>query len=122
IVLDTVRAEVALLRCMGVRIDEKLIVRAGDHAGAAADARVAVQIDDAVGTFEERVGRTDLRARRLVALIAEDRKEKAPRVGKCALVYRLHLAPIHADLNVVLGFAGDRGRVAADALSEVDGE
>ena len=38
LVLDTIRAEVALLRGMGVRVDEELIVRAGFHAGPAADA------------------------------------------------------------------------------------
>ena len=54
LVLDAVRTEVALLGRARVGIDEQLIVRTRDHARAAADARVAVQIDDAVATLEER--------------------------------------------------------------------
>ena len=71
LVLDPVRAEVALLGGPRVRIDEQLIVRASDHARPAADARVAVEIDDAVTAPEQRVGRADLHARRFRALIAE---------------------------------------------------
>src|SRR5205085_4491095 len=61
LVLHAVRAEVALLRGVRVGIDEQLIVGARHHAGAAPDARIAMQIDDAVGALEERVGRTDAR-------------------------------------------------------------
>ncbi len=84
--------------------------------------RVAVQIDDAVAALEERVGRTDARARRVVALIAEDGKEEAAGVGERALLDRLDPAAVHADRNLVLGLAGDRAGVTADAFSEVDGE
>ena len=84
LVLDPVRAEVALLGGVRVRIDEQLIVRARRHARAAPDARVAVQIDDAVAAAEEGVGRADVHARRVVALIAEHREEQPLRVaGTC---------------------------------------
>ena len=105
-----------------VRIDEQLIVGARDHAGAAADARVAVQIDDAVAALEERVGRANLRARRFVALVAEDGKEEPARVGKGAFLDGLHPAAIHADRNLVLSLAGDGAGVTADAFSKIDGE
>src|SRR5262249_49162192 len=71
LVLDAVRAEVALVRRVRVRIDEELIVRARLHAGAAADAARRIQIDDGVAAFEEGFGRADADARRVRALIAE---------------------------------------------------
>ena len=83
---------------------------------------VAVEIDDAVAALEERVGRADAHARRVVALVAQDREEEALRVGERALLDRLHPAAVHADGNLVLGLAGDRARVTADALSQIDGE
>ena len=122
LVLDAVRAEVAFLGGMRVRIDEQLIVRAGHHAGAAADAGVAVQIDDAVAPTVERVGRTDPRAGRVVALVAEDREKESAGVGEGAFLDGLDPTAIDADRNLVLGFAGDRARVTPDALAKVDGE
>ena len=83
---------------------------------------VAVQIDDAVAALEERVGRADAHARRVLALVAEHGEEEPPRVGERALLDRLHPAAVHADRNLVLGLAGDRARVTADALAQVDGE
>ena len=82
---------------MRIRIDEQLIVRAGHHAGAAADAGVAVQIDDAVAPAVECVGRTDPRARRVVALIAEDGEKESAGVGEgaCSMVLtQQRLTPI----------------------------
>ena len=81
-----------------------------------------MQIDDAVAALEERVGRTDLHARRIVALVAEDRKEEALRLGERAFLDGLHPAAIHANRDLVLGLAGDRAGVTADAFSEIDGE
>ena len=83
---------------------------------------VAVQIDDAVAAPEERVGRADVHARRLLALVAQHRQEEPPRVRERALLDRLDPAAIHADGNVVLGLARDRARVTSDALREVDRE
>ena len=122
LVLDAVRAEVALLGGVGVRIDEELIVRARFHAGAAADAAVAVEIDDPVAALEERVGRADARARRLVALVAQNGKEEAAGVGERALLDGLDPAAVHANGNLVFGFAGDGAGVTSDAFPEVDGE
>jgi hypothetical protein len=122
IVLDAVRAEVALLRRPRVRIDEQLIVRARDHARPAADAGVRVQIDDPVAALEQRVGRADLLAGRFVALVAEDGKEEPACVGEGALFDGLHPTAVHADGDFVLRLAGDGTCVTADAFSEIDGE
>src|SRR5262249_12038693 len=113
LVLDAVRAEVALLGRMRVRIDEQLIVGTRGHARAAADARVAVKIHDAVAALEERVGRADALARRGVALIAENGKEEPLRRGKDAFLDRFDPAAIDADRNVVLRLARDGAGVAA---------
>src|SRR5690606_20334818 len=59
LVLDPVRAEVALPGGVRVRIDEQLIVRARFHARAAPDAARGVQVDNTVAPLEQRVGRAD---------------------------------------------------------------
>ena len=117
LVLDAVRAEVALLGRARVRIDEQLIVRTRRHAGPAADARVAVEVNDAVAALEERAGRADVHARRFLALVAQHGEEQPLRVGERALLDRLHPAAVDADRNVVLRLAGDRARMTADALA-----
>src|SRR5690606_4232984 len=114
-------AEVALLGRARVGVDEQLIVRARRHARAAADARLAVEVDDAVAPFEQRVRRTDRHARRIVALIAEDGEEEARRVGETPLLDGLDPAAVHADRNLVLRLAGDRAGMTADALAKVYG-
>src|SRR5262249_8719704 len=102
--------------------DEELIVGTGDHARAAADAHVAVEIDDAVATLEERTRRADCHARRVVALIAEDREEETARAGEAALFDSLHPAAIDADRNLMFCLTSDRARVAADAFPKIDRE
>ena len=52
--LHPVRAVVALRGRVGVGVDVECVVRAGLHAGLAADAAVAVEIDDPVGPPVER--------------------------------------------------------------------
>ena len=81
-----------------------------------------MQVDDPVLALHQRVGRADAHARRFVALIAEDREEKAADGGERPFLDRLHPAPVDADRDLVLGLARNRARVAADAFSEVDGE
>jgi hypothetical protein len=122
LVLDAVRAKVALLGRVRIRIDEQLIVGTRRHAGAASDARIAVEVDDAVAPLEEGIGRTDADAGRVVALIAEHGKEEAFGVGERSLLDGLHPASVDADRNLVLGLAGDRAGVAADAFPQIDRE
>src|SRR5262249_19097578 len=119
---DAVRAEVALLGGARVGIDEQLIVRARLHAGAAADAALAIEIDDAVAAFEERARRTDADARRVGALIAQHREKEAAGSRERALFDGLHPAAVHADGNLVLGLTGDGAGVTSDAFPKVDGE
>ena len=121
-VLHAVRAEVALFRGARVRIDEELIVRTRFHACAAPDAGLAVEIDDAVAAFEERIRRTDAHARCVGALVAENGEEEPARVRKDALFNRLDPTAIHADRNVVLRLARNRARVAPDAFAQIDRE
>jgi len=65
-----VRAKVALHRGVLVRVDVERVVRARLHAGLAADAAARVEVDDAVGSPEERFRRADLDARGVLAVIA----------------------------------------------------
>src|SRR5438309_9602700 len=111
LVLDAVRAEVALLGRPGVWIDEELIVRARLHARAASDAVVRVQIDDTVAAPEQGVRRADSYAWRVDALVAQDRKEEALRLRERALLDGLDPAAIHPNRNVVFSFTGDRAGV-----------
>src|SRR5712692_1592474 len=60
--LDPVRAEVALRGRVRLGVNVERVVGAGLHAGLAADAALAVEIDDAVGTAEERKRRADFNA------------------------------------------------------------
>ena len=61
--VDAVGAEVALGRGVGVLVDVERVVRAGLHAALAADAAVAVEVDDAVLALEQRLRRADRHAR-----------------------------------------------------------
>jgi hypothetical protein len=81
-----------------------------------------VEIDDAVAALEERAGRADPYAGGVGALIAENREEEAAGIGEGAFLDRLHPTSIHANRNVVFGFAGDGAGMTSDAFSEVDGE
>src|ERR1019366_8128142 len=53
-------------------------VRAGHHAGAAADAQVMIDVDDAIVPLEARPGRTGLDAGRILAVIAQYRERQLP--------------------------------------------
>ena len=81
-----------------------------------------MQIDDAVGASEERIGRANADARRIVALIAENGKEEPPRRWKRTLFNRFDPAAVDADRDLVLRLARDRAGVTADAFSEIDRE
>jgi hypothetical protein len=81
-----------------------------------------VKIDDAVGALEERVGRTDARAGRFVALIAENGEEESAGVGEGAFFDRLDPTAVDADRNLMLGLARNGAGVAADTFSKIDCE
>mgnify|MGYP006866092246 CR=1 FL=1 len=79
-----------------------------------------MKINDAVLAAEEGAGRADVHARRIRALIAEDREEEALGIREAALFHRLDPAPVHAHRNVVFGLARDRARMAPDTRVAVE--
>ena len=81
---------------------------------------IAMQIHDTVATTKERAGRADCHARRVFALVAQDGKEQALRVWEAALFHRLDPTAIYADRNVMFSLAGNRARVTADALLQIN--
>src|SRR5712692_629388 len=118
--LDSVGAQVTLRGRIRIRIDVERIVRAGLHARLAADAAIAVEIDDAVGAAIERYGRADLDAGRVVTMVAAENTEVPPRIGIFALLYVLDPRAVNSERDVVLFLTGDRTRVAADAAVVID--
>ena len=102
------------------RIDEDRIVRASSHAGFAADANRFIEIDNAVGAFEHRGGRTSSHTRRVRALIATSHLVRAADLGPDTNVYVLDVSPGDADRNDVLRLARRRAGVASDAAGVVD--
>src|SRR5581483_11578634 len=120
--LRAVGAEVALRRGVRVRINVQRVVGAGLHARLAADATVAVEVHDAVRPLVERHRRADGHARRVGAVIAAQDREEAPRVGELAFLDILDPGTKRSHGYVVLGLAGERASVTADALAVVDDE
>src|SRR5262249_24691215 len=103
-----------------VQVDR--VVGARLHAGAAADADVAVDVDDAVAALVESRDRADRHARRVRAVVAAQHREMAAHFGEAPLLDVLDPGPEAADRDVVLLLARDRAGVAADAASMVDDE
>ena len=55
-------------------------------------------------------------------MIAARDLKNTPRIGKQSLLDVFHPGPIHADSNVILGFARNGAGVASDALAVIDDE
>src|SRR3990172_10617732 len=94
--------------------EEALIVGAGHHAIAAADAFLSIDIDDAVGAFAGRSGRTDFHAGWLGAVHALKRDRDAAHLRIFAGLVLDHPQPDHARRRGVLHFAHQRAAGAAD--------
>ena len=103
-------------------VDVERVVRAALHAGLAADAAPAVEVHDAVLPPEERGGGTDLDAGRVLAVVAAGDLEGAAGLGEHALLDVLDPGAGDAERDLVLGLAGHRAGVAADAPPVVDQE
>src|SRR3989337_1308375 len=99
---------------------ESLVVGAGDHAGAAADALIRIDGDDAVGPFAGRTGGADLHAGRLGAVHALERDRDAANLRIFAAFLFDHPQPDHPRRRGVFHLAHQRTAGAADALLEVD--
>jgi hypothetical protein len=85
-----VRAVIALLSRVGVRVDVERVIRARLHAGFAADAAVTVEINYPIIAFVQGRDRTDRYARRVFTVIAPEDGKESPRVRVFALLYVLH--------------------------------
>ena len=82
--VQSMRAEVALLRRVILGIDEDRIVRARGDARLASDARRLVEVDDAVGPAVHRGGRASGDAGCILALIAASYLKGAARAADSA--------------------------------------
>ncbi len=108
-------AVVAFLGRVLARIDVERVVGAGLHARLAADAAVGVEVDDAVFALEEGGRRADVNAGCVTAVVAAHHGEEPLGLRPSPLLDVLDPGPVHAERDVVLGLAGDRAGVTADA-------
>jgi hypothetical protein len=79
-----------------------------------------VEIHNTIGTLEERPGWANGHTRSIIAVITAVDEEVALGVGELALLDVFDPGAIDADRDIVLGFAGDRADMAADALALSD--
>src|SRR6516165_4292856 len=93
------------------------LVRAGGHAGAAADAHVLVDKHDAVGVPEGGPDRAHVRAGRVLAHHAEPGHVEGSALG---VGHRVDLQPGLVLGQLVAFLAGERARLAAVAVTQVD--
>ena len=107
-------AEIALSRRVVVRIDIQSVVRTSLHASFAADATPVVEIDDSIGAPVECAGRTNFRARSVIAVIAPHHAEVARCMRELALFDVLDPRPKNANRYLVFFFARNRAGVAPD--------
>ena len=80
--LGTMGAEMTFGGCSLVRIDVDGVVRAGLHAGFAANTAFGTEVHDPIFALVHRRDRTDGHARRILAMIAAGHLEDAASVGK----------------------------------------
>ena len=104
------------------RVHVERVVGTCLRAGFTANAAATVEIDNAVLSREQCGDRTNLDTRSVGAMIAPHDRKQPSCIGKCSLFDVFYPGAIYADRHLVLGLAGDRAGVAADALSVVDYE
>ena len=119
---DSVGAEVAFLDGAEIIIEIQRIVRAGLHTCLAADAGVAIDVDDAIRAFLQRVDGTDRDAGRIGTLVAPKYGKVPADIGELTDLGVLHRRSEVADRNVVLGLASYGAGVAAYAPRLIDDE
>ncbi len=107
-------AEIALGRRVVVRIDVQGIVGTSLHAGFAADASTVVEVDDAISPPVECAGRTNFRARSVIAVIAAHHAEVARGMRELALFDVFDPGPKNANRYLVFFFARNCAGVAPD--------
>ena len=105
------------------RIEGARAVRAGRHAGAAADALFLVDENLAVFRAVGGLRRAHLHAGRVLAVLADVRKEVLLDVGEDPRrTDRVDLVQVHAERHAVFLFAGDFAGHAPRAAVEVDNQ
>src|SRR5271166_5268380 len=93
----------------------------GHHAGAAADAQIVVDVDDAVLLpLEACAGRAGVDAGRVFAMIAQHRQRELADRRVLALLLLEDARVVDARRRAVLRLASELAAVAADAALEVD--
>lgn len=103
-----------------VVVQIKRIVRTGLHARAAANACVAIDIDDSIRPLRKSVDRTDRNARCVRAMVAPLHQKVALNIRKLADFDVLDRGSEVPDGHLVFGFACGRAGMAADAGVVVD--
>ncbi len=119
---DSVGAKVAFLDGAEIIVEIQRIVGTGLHTCAATDARVTIDVDNSIRAFLKCVDGTDRDAGRVGTLVAPKHGKMPAYVGELTELGVLDRRPEVADRNIVLGLAGDRAGVAADAPRLIDDE
>ncbi len=120
--LDPVDAVVALLGGVLVGIDVQGVVGTCLHARLASDAPRGVEVDDPVVPVVQGTGRADADARGVGAVIASHHPEVALGVWPRPLLDVFHPGSVDSQRHLVLGLAGDRAGMTADARVLIDDE
>lgn len=116
----TVSAKVAFRCGVGIGIDVKGIVRTGLHTGLAANATLAVKINDTIGAAEEGYSRANLNTGRVIAVVASEYGEVTPGVGKFAFFDVLDPCAVNTYRNIMLFLAGNRAGMASYTAILID--
>jgi hypothetical protein len=116
------RAIIALLSSIGIGIDIESIVRAGLHAGFAADAAAPVKIYYGVLPAKEGRHGAYRYAGSVIAMIASQHGKETPGRRIFALLYVFDPGAIGAEGYVVFCFTGDSACVTADTFAVVYNE
>ena len=97
-----------------VGIDVEGVVGAGLHASFAPDTSRVVEVHDSIMPAVERVGRTNLDARSIVAVVTSQHAEMAAGVREFALLDIFHPRAKHAHRHLMLFFTRNGTCVTAN--------
>ena len=98
------------------------VVRAGLHAGFAANTAIGIEINDAILTAIHGADRADRNAGRLLTMIAACDLENAASIRENTFLYVFDPGAIHSDRHVILCLARDGAGMATNALAIIDDE
>jgi hypothetical protein len=120
-----VAAQIAFLSDLIVRIKSDGVIRTRVHAGFTAVTSLPVQEHNPVCTLLNGIHGTGIRTRRMLAVVADQRHEDHPEVGKRAHGHILGRStlrphPYKTDSSLILVFTGHRAGLAADAAFLID--